>query len=95
MNENGICFLARDTCRLARNFGLIPSTTPLENMQSNDMAEAFVRILKRAYVRVSALPDAESALRQVPVWLARYNNLLPYRALGHCSPREFIAQSTQ
>ena len=36
------------------------------------MAEAFVRTLKRDYVRVSVLPDTESVLRQLPVWLAHY-----------------------
>lgn len=31
------------------------------------MAEAFVRTLKRDYVRVSPVPDAETVLRQLPV----------------------------
>jgi len=34
------------------------------------MAEAFVRTLKRDYVRVSPVPDAEAVLRQLPSWLA-------------------------
>jgi putative transposase len=54
-----------------------------------------VRTLKRDYVRVSVLPDAESVLRQLPVWLAHYNDLHPHRALGYRSPREFITRSTQ
>jgi len=36
------------------------------------MAEAFVRTLKRDYVRVSPVPDAETVLRQLPSWLAHY-----------------------
>ena len=63
--------------------------------QSNGMAEAFVRTLKRDYVRVSPVPDAESVLRQLPLWLEHYNELHPHRALGYRSPREFIARSTQ
>jgi putative transposase len=31
------------------------------------MAEAFVRTLKRDYVRVSPIPDAQSVLRQLPL----------------------------
>jgi putative transposase len=54
-----------------------------------------VRTLKRDYVRVSVLPDAESELRQLHGWLAHYNDLHPHRALGYRSPREFIARSTQ
>jgi putative transposase len=46
-------------------------------------------------VRVAVLPDAESVLRQLPVWLAHYNNFHPHRALAYRSPREFIARSTQ
>lgn len=43
--------------------------------------------------RNSVLPDAGSVLRQIPVWLAHYNDLHPHRAPGYRSPREFIARS--
>lgn len=95
LTDNGSCYVARDTRRFARELGLVPKTTPLESPQSNGMAEAFVRTLKRDYVRVSVLPDAESVMRQLPVWLAHYNDLHPHRALGYRSPREFITRSTQ
>jgi putative transposase len=62
---------------------------------ADGMAEAFVRTLKRDYVRVSVLPDAESVLRQLPLWLSHYNELHPHRAPGYRSPREFIARTTQ
>ena len=75
LTDNGSCFVARETRRFAREIGLVPRTTPLESPQSNGMAEAFVRTLKRDYVRVSVLPDAESVLRQLPLWLAHYNDL--------------------
>ncbi len=95
LTDNGSCYLARETRRFARDVGLVPRTTPLESPQSNGMAEAFVRTLKRDYVRVSHVPDAETVLRQLPVWLAHYNTVHPHRALGYRSPREFIARSTQ
>ena len=64
-------------------------------MPDNGMAEAFVRTIKRDYVRVSPRPDAETVLRQLPTWLAHYNEVHPHKALGYRSPREFIeAQST-
>jgi len=95
LTDNGSCYLARETRRFAREIGLVPRTTPLESPQSNGMAEAFVRTLKRDYVRVSPIPDAQSVLRQLPLWLAHYNELHPHRALGYRSPRELIARSTQ
>ena len=58
------------------------------------MAEAFVRTLKRDYVRVSPVADAQAVLRQLPGWLAHYNEVHPHRALGSRSPREFIERST-
>ena len=54
-----------------------------------------VRTLKRDYVRVSPIPDAQSVLCQLPLWLAHYNELHPHRALGYRSPREFINRLTQ
>src|SRR3954471_20695007 len=95
LTDNGSCYLARETRRFARDVGLVPRTTPLESPQSNGMAEAFVRTLKRDYVRVSPVPDAETVLRQLPGWLKHYNEVHPHRALGYRSPREFIARSTQ
>ncbi len=94
-DDNGGCYLARETRRFARDVGLVPRTTPLESPQSNGMAEAFVRTLKRDYVRVSPVPDAEAVLRQLPGWLAHCNAVYPHKALGYRSPREFIARSTQ
>jgi putative transposase len=94
LTDNGSCYLARETRRFAREVGLVPRTTPLESPQSNGMAEAFVRTLKRDYVRVSPVPDAETVLRQLPGWLAHYNDIHPHRALAYRSPREFIRRST-
>ena len=37
-------------------------TTPIESPQSNGMAEAFVRTIKRDYVRVSPRPNAEAVM---------------------------------
>ena len=59
------------------------------------MAEAFVRTLKRDYVRVSPKPDARSALQQLPAWIAHYNTVHPNRALGYRYSREYITRSTQ
>jgi putative transposase len=95
LTDNGSCYTAHDTRRFARDIGLVPRTTPVESPQSNGMAEAFVRTLKRDYARVSAKPDAQSVIDQLPVWLNHYNEVHPHRALGYRSPREFIAISNR
>lgn len=95
LTDNGSCYTARETRRFARDIGLVPRTTPIESPQSNGMAEAFVRTLKRDYVRVSPKPDARSVIEQLPGWIAHYNHVHPHRALGYRSPREYIIRSTQ
>ena len=71
--------------------GLESRTTLVESPQSNGMAEAFVRTIKRDYVRVSPCLDASTVMRQLPAWIIHYNEVHPHKALGYRSPREFIA----
>ena len=94
LTDNGSCYVARETRCFTGDIGLLARTTPLESPQSNGMAEAFVRTLKRDYARVSPVPDAQAVLRQLPGWLAHYNESHPHRALGYRLPREFIQRST-
>jgi putative transposase len=90
LSDNGSSYGARDTRSFAREIGLAPRTTPLESSQSNGMAEAFVRTLKRDYVRPFGCPDAESVLRSLPAWFNHYNEVHPHGALRYRSPRQFI-----
>ena len=54
------------------------------------MSEAFVRTLKRDYVRVRPLPDAATALSQIAGWFEDYNENHPHSGLRMRSPREYI-----
>jgi putative transposase len=60
--DNASCYLARETRSFARDISLEPRTTPIESPQSNGMAEAFVRTIKRDHVRVSPCPDADTVM---------------------------------
>jgi hypothetical protein len=44
-------------------------------------AEAFVRTIKRDYVRVSPKPNAGSAMRQLAYWIAHYTRFISARLL--------------
>lgn len=90
LSDNGSGYIAHQTRRFARDIGFEPRTTPVESPQSNGMAEAFVRTLKRDYIRVNPLTDAATVMRQLPAWFEHYNTVHPHRALGYRSPREFI-----
>ena len=95
LSDNGSGYIAHETKAMARDIGLEPRTTPVQSPQSNGMAEAFVKTMKRDYVRVSPLPDARTVMQSLPVWIEHYNSLHPHKALGYRSPREFIADQTR
>jgi putative transposase len=68
LSDNGSPYTAGETCALACNIGSVPRTTPIESPQSNSIIEAFVKLFKRDYARVSAKPNAASVLRQLASW---------------------------
>ena len=95
LTDNGSSYVAGDTKHFACDIGLVPRTTPVSSPQSNGMAEAFVRTLKRDYVRVNPRPDARTVIEQLPAWLTHYNEVHPHKALGYRSPREYITQTAR
>jgi putative transposase len=96
LSDNGSGYIAKETRAFARDIGLERLTTPVTSPQSNGMAEAFVRIIKRGYARVNPSPDAQTVIENLPVWFDHYNAIHPHSALRYRSPREFIAaQSNQ
>lgn len=88
-SDNGSCYTAGETCDFARQLGLVPCFTPVRSPESNGMAEAFVKTLKRDYVRIIPLPDAATVLGLVPAWIDDYNTVHPHSALAMRSPVEF------
>ncbi len=81
LSDNGSAYTARDTRLFAQALNLTPCFTPVASPQSNGMSEAFVKTLKRDYIRISALPDAETALRLIDGWIEDYNEIHPHSAL--------------
>lgn len=94
LSNNGSPYTAKDTRDFATALNLVPCFTPVRSPESNGMAEAFVKTFKRDYVRVTPLPDASSALRQIAGWIDDYNEIHPHSALRMRSPREFIRAQT-
>jgi putative transposase len=91
LSDNGSCYTAKDTRDFATALGLVPCFTPVRSPESNGMSEAFVKTLKRDYVRVIPLPDATPVLGLVAEWIADYNTVHPHSALRMRSPAEFRA----
>lgn len=89
LSDNGSCYTAGETRDFARQLGLVPCFKPVRAPESNGMAEAFVKTLKRDYVRITPLPDAVTALGLVSAWIDDYNTVHPHSALAMRSPVEF------
>ena len=89
LSDNGSPYIAKDTQIFARQLGLKPCFTPVQSPQSNGISEAFVKTLKRDYLRISPVPDAKTALDKIAGWFDDYNENHPHSGLRMRSPREF------
>jgi transposase InsO family protein len=56
------------------------------------MAEAFVKTIRRDYVWMSDLPNAEAVMEQLPKWFEPYNEEALHKALQMRSPRQYIKE---
>lgn len=90
LSDNGSACTARDTRLFAEVLNLTHCFTPVASPQSNGLSETFVKALKRDYIRISALPDAETALWIIDGWIEYYNEIHPHCALKMACPRQLI-----
>jgi len=88
LSDNGSPYTAAATRTFAAQLNLPSCFTPVTSPESNSMAEAFVKTLKRDYMRVRPLPDDMTALHQIAGWFDDDNH--PHSGLKMRSPREFI-----
>jgi putative transposase len=86
LSGNGSIFAAHKTVEIASTLNLAPCFTPVESPESNGMAEAFVKTVKRDYVRISPIPNANAALALIDGWMEDYNTVHPDSRLGYRSP---------
>lgn len=86
LTDNGPPYIAHETRAFASACGLIPRNTPAYSPESNGMAEAMVKTLKRDYVYLADLPDATTVLDQLPTWTDDYNENQPHKGLKMLSP---------
>ena len=63
-NRQWLLFIAKDI-PLLRDIGMAARTTPVRSPESNGMAEAFVKTLKRDYVSVNATPDEKNVIKSL------------------------------
>ncbi len=89
LSDNGPGYIAYETVSFGRLLGLDIRTTAPYSPESNGMAEAFVKTMKRDYVQLADLSSADAVRRQIPEWFKDYNELAPHKGLGMKAPREY------
>ena len=89
LTDNGPCYVARETVAFARAAGFEVCTTPPYSPQSNGMAEALVKTIKRDYAYVTDLPSASAVLAMLEGWFEDYNSKAPHKGLRWMAPRDY------
>ena len=88
LTDNGSPYRAKLTKQFVTQLGMASCFTPVASPESNVVAEAFVKTLKRDYVNVSPLPDGKTVLGCINGWIEDYNENHPHSGLKMRSPRE-------
>ncbi|RHH09497.1 hypothetical protein DW229_00525 [Sutterella sp. AM18-8-1] len=89
LTDNGAARTSISTQVLICRLGLIDCKTPVCSPQSNGIAEAFVKILKRDYLPFIDLTRAHTAMKSLGKVQDLYNRHHPHSALGFLSPKDF------
>jgi len=90
LSDRGSIYRAKETKLLASHLNLESCFTMAYSPESNGMAEAFVKTIKRDYVYTSDCVDPETVLSMLPEWFRDYNENAPHSGLGMLSPMEYI-----
>jgi len=89
LTDRGSIYRATETRLLGPHLNLQPCFTMAYSPESNGMAEALVKTIKRDYVYTSDCVDPEAVLKMIPDWFKDYNEVAPHSALGMMSPIEY------
>ena len=89
LTDRGSIYRADETRLLARSLNLQSCFTMAYSPESNGMAEALVKTIKRDYVYVNDCKDPETVSKMFPEWFRDYNEVAPHSGLGMLSPVEY------
>ncbi len=89
LTDNGSTYRFHRTCQFARMVGLEPKHTAVRNPESNEMAESFVKTMKRNYISTMPKTDGLTKVKNLEKAFEHYNEWHPYR-----SPWEYLRRRT-
>lgn len=88
LTDNGSAYRVHETRRFVKQAGLSPRHTVVRGLQSNGIAESFVKIMKRDYISLMSKPNGLTAVKNLAEALEHYNEWHPHSALGYRSLRD-------
>lgn len=91
LSDRGSIYRSPREIHLARRLGLESCFTSAYSPESNGMAEALVKTLKRDYVYNHDCYSAADVMKMLPGWIKDYNEKAPHSAPRMLSPSEFRA----
>ncbi len=94
LSDNGPQYTANDTRWLGRTLGFDVRTTPSYSPESNGMAEAFVKTIKRDYIYVNNVHSAKQVMNDLHSYFEDYNEVAPHKGLNMLSPRMFLRENS-
>ena len=89
LTDRGSIYRAAETKAIAKTLNLQSCFTMAYSPESNGMAEALVKTIKRDYVYMSDCVSPGAVLEMIPNWFCDYNEVAPHSALGMLSPIEY------
>jgi putative transposase len=93
LSDRGSIYRATQTIEIASQLNLKSCFTMAYSPESNGMAEAFVKTIKRDYVYANDCADPDAVLDMMPNWFRDYNEEAPHSALGMLSPVEYLRKT--
>jgi putative transposase len=86
LTDRGAIYRAKETKSIGLSLNLLSCFTMAYSPESNGMAEALVKTIKRDYVYTNDCVSPEAVLRMFPEWMKDYNENAPHSALGGLHP---------
>jgi putative transposase len=89
LSDRGSIYRATETRSVATSLNLQSCFMMAYSPESNGMAEALVKTIKRDYVYTSDCVSPDVVLEMISAWFKDYNECAPHSALGMLSPIEY------
>ncbi|KPO72198.1 transposase [Escherichia coli] len=92
LTDNGSCYRDNETRQFVRMLGLEPKNIAVRSLESNGIAESFVKTMKCDYISIMPKPEGLTAVRNIAEAFEHYNEWHPCSARGYRSPKEYLRQ---